>query len=322
LLASAAATPKTSAVSSSPSTAANITAPKQQQIKAVNNTHINAISRPAGGAAGTTIAPVSHSPPTNTSSSSSSPLAIAPQIRAINQQQPSPSIRGINSTTGFNSTAVAINTTALPPIILINGTTPINSTAGQNYTFAATSPVATSDQLLYLGYHGAQGNSGSKHNDNHDSKPHTRSTRSVSDGSSEHKETKAPKPPRIKIIATDNDSTAKKTTRSTKVDRTDSANDDPKPPKPRSTKTTSDGSSTAKKTATISTKLDRSDTPVIIAIRKIRLRSLIVGLKQRRRLRLAKKMFLQRPMTIAIQKIRAVLILSHLVIMPQIVVLA
>jgi trimeric autotransporter adhesin len=251
-LASAAATPKTSTVSSSPSTAANITAPKQQQIKAVNNTHINAISRPARGATGTTIAPVSHSHPTNTSlSSSSSPLAIAPQIRAINQQQPSPSIRGINSTTGFNSTTstAAINTTALPPIILINGTTPINSTAGQNYTFAATSPVATSDQLLYLGYHGPQGNSGSKHNDNHDSKPHTRSsTRSVSDGSSEHKETKPSTPPRIKIIATDNDSTAKKTTSSTKVDRTDSANDDPKPPKPRSTKTTNDNSLTAKKT--------------------------------------------------------------------------
>jgi hypothetical protein len=88
-------------------------------------------------------------------------------VKAVNQQQQQqqqqPPIRGINSTI-----AAAINSTAPPPpIILINGTTPINGTAGQNYTFAATSPVVSSDKLLYLGYHG---NSDSKHDDSRDSK--------------------------------------------------------------------------------------------------------------------------------------------------------
>jgi len=131
-LASAAATPKTSTVTSliqqAPTrkpASANITALKQQQIKAVNNTHVNGISRPADGAAGTTISQVTR-PPTNTSSPSS--LAIAPQINAVNQEQQAPLI----------------------PITRINGTTGTNGTAGQNHTFQATSPVAASGKLLYL----------------------------------------------------------------------------------------------------------------------------------------------------------------------------
>jgi len=126
-----------------------VAAPKQQQIKAVNNTHMNAISRPAGGSGpGTTIAPVNH--PINTSSSSS---GIAPQIKAVNQQlQKQPPIKEINGTTGINSTTAATNSIA-PPIILTSGAAPINNTAGQNYTFAATSLPAASDQTLpWLSY--------------------------------------------------------------------------------------------------------------------------------------------------------------------------
>ena len=230
--------PQTSTVSSStqqtltkPTTTPAAPPPKQQQQTATTTTNNNtkAISRPTVGAMNTTIAPVSH--PTSTS-----PAGIAPQVKAVNQHQQQ-STRGINSTAAINST--------VPPIILINGT------AGQNYTFAATSPAATSDQLLYLRYHGTtnptHGNSGPKHDDSRDSKPHThRSTRTVSNSSSEDKGTKSSTPPPIKIIATNNDSIGKKTS-STKVERTDSANDDPKPPKPRSTKTTNDDSSTAKK---------------------------------------------------------------------------
>jgi hypothetical protein len=209
--------PPTSAVSSSsspppPPTQQTITtkpptttvaAPKQQQIKAVNNTHMNAISRPAGGSGpGTTIAPVNHL--INTSSSSS---GIAPQIKAVNQQlQKQPPIKEINGTTGINSKTAAISSIAPP----------INNTAGQNYTFAAPSLPAASDQTLYLGYHSStkstHDNSGSKHDDNphDDSKPdNRRTTRSATDGSSEDKETKHLSPPRIKNIATDNDSTAK-----------------------------------------------------------------------------------------------------------------
>jgi hypothetical protein len=230
-----AATPQIPAVSSSSPaqqtviskpTAANITAPKQQQIVTTN-----AVSPSIRYVTWATIASLSN--PSNTSSPSS---AIAPQIKAVNQQlQPLPLI----------------------PITAINSTAGTNGTAGQNYTFAATSPVASSDKLLYLGYHdntkSSHGNSGSKHDDSTDSKPHTlSSTRTVTHSSSEDK-----LPHIKKIIATDNESTAKKTTSSTKVHRIDSTNDDPKPPKPHSTKTTSDGSSTTKKKIS-STKLIRT----------------------------------------------------------------
>jgi hypothetical protein len=67
---------------------------------------------------------------------------IAPQVKAISQQQQQHQPQPVKA---------------------------INSTAGQNYTFAATSPVVASGKLLYLGYHGSDGtpttndDSGSKH---------------------------------------------------------------------------------------------------------------------------------------------------------------
>jgi hypothetical protein len=191
-------------------TATNITAQKQQQTASTK-----AISPSSGYLTWTTIASLIN--PHNTSSPSS---AIAPQLKAVNQQQ---------------------QLLPIIPIAAINSTAGANGTTAQNYTFAATSPIASSDKLMYLGYNGntksSHGNSDSKHDDSTDNKPHTR-TKSVTDSRSEDKI------PRIKFIATDNDSTAKKKTSSTKVDST---NDDPKPTKPRSTKTISDGSSTAKK---------------------------------------------------------------------------
>jgi hypothetical protein len=150
-------------------TTATTAPPKQQQIANTNN-----IPRSSGS--GTPIAPLSHS-------TSASPSGIAPQVEVVKQQQ-------------------------RPPITLINNTTGMNNTAGQNYTFAAISPAATSGQVLYLGYHGVvtnptQGNSGSKHDDNHDS------TKRVSDSSSKHD---------------DGTSSANKKTSNTKSDRIDSAN--------------------------------------------------------------------------------------------------
>jgi hypothetical protein len=207
-------------------TAANMTAPKQPQLVTTN-----AVSPSTRYLTWATIASLS-----NPSKASLPSSAIAPQIKAVNQQQ---------------------QLLPLIPITAINGTARANGTAGENYTFAATSPVASFDRLLYLGYHGdtksSDGNSGTKHHDSTDSKPHSlSSTRGVTDSSSEDKIHP------IKVIATDNESTAKKkTTSSTKVHRIDSTNDDPKPSKPHSTKTTTDGSSTPKKKIT-STKLIRT----------------------------------------------------------------
>jgi hypothetical protein len=150
------------------------------------------------------------------------PSTIAPQISAVNRQQQLPFF----------------------PITRVNSTT-----AGQNHTFTAISPVAsTSDQLVYLGYHGnsksSHGNGGSNHGDNHDSKGS--STRSTSDSSSTQKDSKPFIPPRIKVVSTDFDSTPKTTT---KVD----TKNDPKSPKVHSIKTTSDDSSIVKKKTSIRT---------------------------------------------------------------------
>jgi hypothetical protein len=229
------ATPPTSPISSSPNPATTnlksiatkpaattttmatgiTVAPKPQQIATKN---INAISPSTVYVTWATISLLS-----NTSSLPSS--TIAPQINAVSQQQQSPLI----------------------PIARVNSTTGSNGTAGQNYTFAATSPIpSTSDQLIYLGYHGgtksSHGNDDSKHDDSSVSKRST--TRSTSDSSSKDKESKLSTTPRIKTISTDFDSTKKKTSSGTKVDN---ANDDPKPPKPRSIKSTSDSTSTANK---------------------------------------------------------------------------
>jgi hypothetical protein len=163
------------------------------------------------------MAPVSN--PNNRSLLSSSPSPIAPQVKAISQQQQQPQTQtqpviGINSTAGQNYTA-------------------INGTTGQNYTFAATSPVVSSDKLLYLGYHG---NGGSKDKDSSDAKPLS---------------------PHIRITATDNDSIEKKTSSITKLDITHSSSD-AKPFTPPHIKiTATDSGSSKKKTST--TKLDRTD---------------------------------------------------------------
>jgi hypothetical protein len=258
-LSSAVTPPTSAAVSLPPQQQTTITKPtttapsvdsappkQQQQIATTNkNNNTNTSLLPTGGASRATISPVSN--PSNKSlSSSSQSSAIAPQIKAVNQQHK--------------------QHTLTPPITLINGTKGTNSTAGQNYTFATSSPAATSDKPLYLGYHdtttttsSAHGNSGSKHNDNTDSKHHThRSTRSASDdNSSEGKDTtKRFSIPHIKIATPDigstatdtkpftpfspiriplpsNDFTEKKTTHSTKLSHlaptiSDSTDEDPK----------------------------------------------------------------------------------------------
>jgi hypothetical protein len=256
------ATPPTSSVSSStpqqtvttkPTSVATVSTPppkNEQPTNTTNNT--NATSRLTEVATGAKISPVNHL----TNGSSSSPLGIAPQIKAVNQQQPSspppPPLTGIHSTTGSNSTA------------------------GQNYTFAAAaSPVATSDKLLYLGYHDTASptheNSGSqdKDKDTPDSEHRTpSSTKSISGngslkGKSSSSDAKPSIPPHIKITAPDNDASSKektKKTSSTTLDKTDSASDDESDAKPslRVVGSFSDGSSASKKKT--STKVDITPT--------------------------------------------------------------
>ena len=116
-----------------------------------------------------------------TSSSSASPSSIAPQVKAINQQQAAapPPLQ-------------QLQLQQAQPITPINTTTAANDTARQNYTFAAAtapSPTATTDQMLYLGYHG---NSDTKYN-----------TRSVSDSTLKPKDSKPHVTPRVKIIPPD-----------------------------------------------------------------------------------------------------------------------
>jgi hypothetical protein len=239
-LASSTATPPTSAVSSSsPSTQQTTTTksttvatntatpPKQQQVKTSNN-NTNAISSPTGGPTGTTIAPVSQL----TTNVSSSPSAIAPQVKAVNQQpqQQQPLIRGINSTTGTNSTPAATIMSITP----INGTTAgqnytgINSAAGQNDAFLATPPVAPSAKLMYLGYHGADITP-----TNGDSSPNDKSS-SDSKQLSIHRSSSS--------TTFDDDSTGKKKVSSIKLDRSDSANKDSSPKKDKSSSSRSSGS--------------------------------------------------------------------------------
>ena len=88
------------------------------------------------------MAPVSNPTANATSSpSSSSPISIAPQVEAVNQQQQQqqeqPQLLTIrNDIAGQNYTG-------------------INSTAGQNNALLATPPGVASGKLMYLGYHGA-----------------------------------------------------------------------------------------------------------------------------------------------------------------------
>jgi hypothetical protein len=166
-----AATPSTSAVSSSSSPPPQQTVtkptpvasgaaapPKQQQQIATTNYNNKTVSSSTSGATGITMAPVSNS--SNRSLSLSLPSAIAPQVKAVNQQQQQPVIA-------------------------------INSTAGQNYTFAATSPVVASDKLMYIGYQGSSStsdsSSSSKDKSSSDTKPsHSDSSSSSKDKSSSH----------------------------------------------------------------------------------------------------------------------------------------
>jgi hypothetical protein len=185
-LVSSAVTPITSGVSSSSSpstqqttttkstTAATNTAtpPKQQQVKTSNN-NTNVILRPTAGLTGATIAPVSNASNKSLSSTSLS-SAIAPQVKAINQQQQPPAPASM---------------------------TLINSTAGQNDTFAAVPPVVTSDKLMYLGYHGV------------DSQPNNKSS----------SDTKQSSIHRSSSTASDDDSTGKKTSGSPREDKSSSS---------------------------------------------------------------------------------------------------
>ena len=77
----------------------------------------------------------------------------------------------------------------------------INSTAGQNDTFAAVPPVVASDKLMYLGYHGGDSSTNDK---------------SSSDS-------KQPSIHRSSSTASDDDSTGKKTSSSPKKDKSSSS---------------------------------------------------------------------------------------------------
>jgi hypothetical protein len=260
------ATPLTSSVSSStpqqttiikPTSVAGIsTAPKQQQITNTTKNNTNASSRSTtNGVAGATLAPVSN--PSNKSLTSTSPSssAIAPQVKAVNEQQQPP---------------------APSPV------TPINGTDRQNDAFVATPPLTPpSGKLLYLGYR--DGDKNNPTNDISDSKDKSRpdnklsgipSTSPTSGNDSTgkkktksdattndnigSKETSSPHP-HIKITAPDNDASSnkKKTSSSTTLDRADSASDDDntKPPIYSTVGSDSDGSPTSKE-KNISTKVD------------------------------------------------------------------
>jgi hypothetical protein len=202
LLSSSATPPTSAAVSSSaspsqqqttttkPTTAAATNGatppPKQQQIATTNNA--NASSRSiTNSVAGATIAPVSN--PRNKSLSSPSPpsSAIAPQVKAVNEQQHHPPAS--------------------------SSITPINGTDGQNYTSVASPPVVSSGKLLYLGYHDegdsnpTNGDTGPKDKSVSGTKPSIgRSTSTTSDNDSTEKK-------------------KKERTSSTKLGRDDSTND-------------------------------------------------------------------------------------------------
>jgi hypothetical protein len=166
------------ASSTKPATTAAAAAPslkKQQQVSTTN-----AVS-PSTGYVTWAIIGSLRKVSEASSSSSASPSSIAPQVKAINQQQAAPQSPQIPQ-----------------PITPINTTTAANHTADQSYTFAAAtaaSPTAAPDQMLYLGYHGK---SDSKYNDNRQS-----ITRSVSDSTLKSKVTKPHAAPRIKIIPPD-----------------------------------------------------------------------------------------------------------------------
>jgi hypothetical protein len=91
--------------------------------------------------------------------------AIAPQVKAINQQ---------------------LQPQAPPPMTIIN------STAGQNGTFTVAPPVVASDKLMYLGYH--DGDRSPNDKSGSDSKqPSTHRNSSISDDITGKKSTSGPR---------------------------------------------------------------------------------------------------------------------------------
>jgi hypothetical protein len=166
-----AATPPTSAVSSSESKssplAASLTAPKQQKMIASNNNNIitpaaSQLPKQTGAGKETTTATVAPVRNVSNKSLSSSPSTIAPQVNAITKQQQQQQLLTVS-----------------------------NVTAGQNHTFAATSPAVTPGQLIYLGYQGSSTaiDSSLKDKHNSDTKPShsdTSSSASLKDKHSSH----------------------------------------------------------------------------------------------------------------------------------------
>ncbi|MFL6420765.1 MAG: hypothetical protein ACJ71P_15360 [Nitrososphaeraceae archaeon] len=146
-------TPLTSAVSSptesksSPLTV-SLAAPKQQKMIASNNN--NAITPAAasqlakqtvaGKETTASVAPVRNVSNKSLSSSSST---IAPQVNAITKQQQQQQLLTVS-----------------------------NVTAGQNHTFAATSPAVTPGKLIYLGYQGSSASLKDKHSSHIKSSSH------------------------------------------------------------------------------------------------------------------------------------------------------
>ena len=129
---------------------ASLAAPKQQQhqqqqqITTINNNKNNAVSRSTRATTGAaTTAPVS-----NPSSRTLSSSTIAPQVNTINK----------------------LHQQQLQQQQIVKTS---NSTAGQNYTFASTSPAVASDKLLYLGYHAGDSSSKGKSSSNSDPKSST-----------------------------------------------------------------------------------------------------------------------------------------------------
>jgi hypothetical protein len=139
------ATAAAAAATAKPKTSSLSATSKQQVVTTTTTT--NPISHSTQYVTWTTIDSLSDL--SNTSSSSSP--TIAPQVSAISEKQQQPAMAGVNST------------------------------SGQNYTFATISPTFDSGKLMYLGYHGDSGSSSS------DSKPstsHHSTGRSSTDSSS------------------------------------------------------------------------------------------------------------------------------------------
>ena len=240
---------QTATTGAKPITPTSITiSPKPQQT--VTSKNINANSPSTIYVTWATISLLS-----NTSSSSLPSSTIAPQIAAVSQQQSPPLI----------------------PIARVNSTIGTNNTAGQNHLFAATSPIATSDKLIYLGYHdttatpssSTHGNTGSKDKGNQNNKPptHSSSTSSTNDSSPPKKvkrsssispDTESSTPPHSRIIVTYNNNSPQTT--KTKLTKTHSSSDSSSIKTDKSS-TTTDSGYTGKKKITKTSATNSDSTP-------------------------------------------------------------